>query len=233
LRGVENFQEHFCGRGRINGLEACDPMRMKMRVAAMLTVSLALAAGLAGCRVHVDKDTNGKEKKVQIDTPFGGIHVNTDQTTAADLGLPVYPGAVVAKGDDDHKSADVQLGFGEWKLRVKAVSYETSDSQEKVTDFYKKALGRFGDVITCQDKKAVGTPTVTHEGLSCAYEGKHDNIHIDEGDYHLGNGLELKAGSKRHQHVVGFESPKGSQTRFALVAVDLPAGMDTDSGKSD
>jgi len=34
-----------------------------------------------------------REKKVQVDTPFGGIHVNTDQTSAADLGLPAYPGA--------------------------------------------------------------------------------------------------------------------------------------------
>jgi len=200
----------------------------------MLAVSLALAAGLAGCRIHTDKDANGKEKNVQVDTPFGGIHVNTNQTTAADLGLPVYPGAVAVKDDDEHKSADVQLGFGEWKLRVKAVSYETSDSQEKVTAFYKKALGRFGDVITCQDKSPVGTPTVTHEGLSCSDGGKHAKVQIDQGDYRYGRGgLELKAGSERHQHIVGFESSKGKMNRFALVALDLPADVGSDSGKSD
>jgi len=135
--------------------------------------------------------------------------------------------------DDHHKSADVRMGFGEWELRVKAVSYQTSDSQDKVTAFYKMALGRYGNVITCQGNSPVGTPTITTEGLSCAYEGKHDNIHIDEGDYHLGKGLELKAGSKRHQHVVGFERPSGSQTRFALVAVDLPAIVESGSEKSD
>ena len=67
-----------------------------------LVVSLVLAAGLAGCRIHTEKGANGEDKKVQIDTPFGGIHVNTDQTTAADLGLPVYPGATAVKGDGDH-----------------------------------------------------------------------------------------------------------------------------------
>ena len=203
------------------------------REAISLLAGLALAAGLAGCRVHVDKGANGEDKTVQVDTPFGGIHVNTDQTTAADLGLPVYPGATAVKGDDHHKSADVQMGFGEWQLRVKAVSYQTPDSEEKVTAFYKKALGRYGDVITCQGNSPVGTPAITSEGLSCAYEGKHDNIHIDDGEYHLGNGLELKAGSKRHQHVVGFERPSGSQTRFALVALDLPAVVDSGSEKSD
>ena len=204
----------------------------RTRTAATLAVSLALAAGLAGCRIHTEKGANGEDKKVQIDTPFGGIHVNTDQTTAADLGLPVYPGATLVMDDDHHKSADVQMGFGEWELRVKAVSYQTPDSEEKVTAFYKKALGRYGDVITCQGNSPVGTPAMTTEGLSCADDGKHDNVHIDQG-ITLARDLELKAGSKRHQHIVGFESPKDSQTRFALVALDLPAGVESGSEKSD
>jgi hypothetical protein len=199
-----------------------------------LVVSLVLAAGLAGCRIQTEKGPNGEDKKVQIDTPFGGIHVNTDQTTAADLGLPVYPGATLVKGDGDHKSADVRLGFGEWELRVKAVSYQTSDSEDKVTAFYKKALGRYGDVITCKDKVPVGTPAMTTEGLTCADNGKNSKVHIDQGDYHVGNGgLELKAGSQRHQHIVGFEERKGSNTRFALVALDLPAVVNSESEKSD
>jgi hypothetical protein len=184
----------------------------------------------------VDKDANGQEKNVQVDTPFGGVHVNTDQTSAADLGLPAYPGAVAVTGDDKHKSADVHLGFGEWELRVRAVSYESSDSQEKVTAFYKKALGRYGDVITCQGNSPVGTPIATSEGLTCAEE-KSPKVHVDNGGYNYGysseNNLQLKAGSKRHQHIVGFENPKTGKTRFALVALDLPSGLDKDSGKSD
>ena len=121
-----------------------------VRETVCLVAGLALAAGIAGCRVHVDKDASGQEKTVQVDTPFGGVHVNTDQTSAADLGLPVYPGAQAVADDDKHKSADVHLGFGEWELRVRAVSYATSDSKDQVVSFYKKALGRYGDVIVCQ-----------------------------------------------------------------------------------
>ncbi len=196
-------------------------------------MGLALVFGVAGCRVHVDKDANGNEKRVQVDTPFGGVHVNTDQTSAVDLGLPAYPGALAVRNDDKHKSADVHLGFGEWELRVRAVSYETTDSQQKVVDFYKKALGRFGDVITCQGNSAVGTPAVTHEGLTCNDE-KHGNVQVDQGDYRMGKGnLELKAGSTRHQHIVGFEKSSGGKTRFALVSLDLPAAVESGSGKSD
>jgi hypothetical protein len=203
------------------------------RKPAIVLVCLALAAGIAGCRVHVDKDANGEDKNVQVDTPFGGVHVNTNQTSAADLGLPVYPGAKQVADDDKHKSADVHLGFGEWELRVRAVSFSTPDSKEQVIAFYKKALGRFGDVIVCQGNTAVGSPTSTSEGLTCE-DDKGGNVKIDRSDYGTGkDSIELKAGSKRHQHIVGFEEPKDDQTRFALVALDLPASMDKNSGKSD
>jgi hypothetical protein len=204
------------------------------RTTITLVVSLALAAGMAGCRIQTEKGANGEDKKVQIDTPFGGIHVNTNDTTAADLGLPVYPGATQVMDDDHHKSADVQLGFGEWQLKVKVVSYQTTDSEEKVTAFYKKALGRYGNVITCKDKVPVGTPTITSEGLGCTDDKSNGNVKIDTGNYNFRKSdLELKAGSKRHQHIVGFENPKNSQTRFALVALDLPAEIESGSEKSD
>ncbi len=202
-----------------------------------LVAGSVLAAGIAGCRVSVDKGPNGEDKKVQVDTPFGGIHVNTDETSAADLGLPAYPSADIVKDKDNDKSADIHMGFGEWELRVKVVNYSTSDSQDKVVAFYKKALTRYGDVIACQNGAAVGTPTATSEGLTCSDHGG-PNVNIDDHDKSYGwqsshEGFQLRAGSKRHQHIVGFESSAPGQTRFALVALDLPAAAVGESGKSD
>jgi len=207
---------------------------MKMNTFLIAAAGLATVASLAGCRVRVDKDANGHEKTVQVDTPFGGVHVNTDQISAADLGLPIYPGAQQVRDNDKNKSADVNMGFGQWQLRVRAISYQTSDSQDKVVAFYKKAMSRFGDVITCQENAAVGTPTVTGEGLTCADNGNgHQHFNYDGNDYGgKHNGLQLKAGSKRHQHILGFENPENGQTRFALVSLDLP-NVDNDSDHSD
>src|SRR3569833_1569661 len=137
-----------------------------MRSATCMLIGLALASGMAGCRIHVDKDAAGKDKNVQVDTTFGDVHVNTDQISVVVLCLPVYPGAEVANDKEHDKSADVNMGFGEWTLRVRAVNYSTVDPQDKVVAFYKKALGRYGDVITCQGNAPGGTPAATSEGLT-------------------------------------------------------------------
>jgi hypothetical protein len=200
--------------------------RFFLQAAALGAVVTVLS--ISGCRIHVDKDSKGNEKTVHVDTPFGGVHVNTDQTTASDLGLPVYPGAHSVTDDGKHKSADVHLGFGDWQLRVKAVSYGTGDSRDKVAAFYKKALNRYGDVITCDGNSPVGTPTVTREGLNCS-DGAHGQVKLDNQDFK--QDFQLKAGSKRHQHIVGFENSKGDETRFSLVALDLPANVDNDDKK--
>lgn len=204
---------------------------LKFRSIQLLGVAaaLALAGGISGCRVHVDKSANGEDKSVQVDTPFGGMHVNTGQTTAADLGLPVYPGAQIVADKDQDKSADVHMGFGEWELRVKAVNYATPDSQAQVQQFYKKALGRYGDVISCQGDQAVGSPSSTTEGLTCQDDhGNSAKVKASDQD-----GFALKAGSKRHQHIVAFESSSAGLTRFSLVSVDLPAVLEDGTGKSD
>lgn len=225
------FAEPLNECGRITGKRAIAMVWKTTRNATGLLAGLALAAGMTGCRVHVDKGANGEDKTVQVDTPFGGVHVNTDQVSASDLGLPVYPGAEQVRDKDKDKSADVHLGFGEWELRVRAVNYATSDTQDQVTAFYKKALGRYGDVIVCHGNSPVGTPVSTSEGLTCA-DDKNNHVQIDRKDYGTGkNSVELKAGSRRHQHIVGFEEPRDGKTTFVLVALDLPAGMD--GGKSD
>jgi hypothetical protein len=208
-------------------------MRNQIVSAVSLLAAGALVSGVTGCRMHVDKGANGEDKTVQVDTPFGGVHVNTNQTSASDLGLPAYPGAQIVRDKENDKSADVHLGFGEWELRVKAVTYSTTDSQDKVEAFYKQALGRYGDVIVCQKNAVVGKPAATSDGLTCDDHGKKGSqIQIDESKRDF-EGLQLKAGSERHQHIVGFDSQVDGQTRFALVAIDLPSGADGSSGKKD
>lgn len=187
-----------------------------MRAKQMATVvAIAGTMVMSGCRIESNKQ--GGNDNVRIATPFGGMQVKTDDTTVLEgMGLPGYPGATLVKKDNDHGAADVNMSFGSFHLRVKAASYRTPDSPDKVEAFYRKALGRYGDVIKCSKNQPVGEPTHTTEGLTCDNDNKHVAIDDD-----MSRNLELKAGSKQHQHIVAI-NPDGTGTKLGLVALDLP-----------
>ncbi|HMF53388.1 MAG TPA: hypothetical protein VK593_03500 [Edaphobacter sp.] len=196
--------------------------RQAVVTAAILTMSMA-----SGCRVDTDK--HGDNENVKVATPFGGVQVKTSNTAeAAGTGIPVYPGAELVKKDKDKGSADVNLSFGRFQLRVKATSYATPDSPEKVNAFYRDAMKRFGTVIECNHDQPVGTPTQTEQGLTCSdSEGKHTQVSGD-----ATGKTELKTGSKQHQRIVAID-PEGSGTKFGLVQLDLPGNLSIGRSDSD
>ena len=191
-----------------------------MKAGIMMSLLLAvLLFGATGCNVKVDKSSDGDN--VKIATPFGGIAVNKDQTSAAELGLPAYPGAVTDPSSDGKRSANVDMGFGSFKLRVRVVHYKSADDRAQVLAFYRKALSEYGNVIECVGGKPVGGLSTTREGLTC------DHSDHDHATFHDAGDLQLKAGSTRHQHIVAFGGGS-SPTEFTLIALDLPHGFDND-----
>ena len=181
---------------------------------------LAALFPAAGCRI--EKDSHGDKKDVNIATPFGGMHVKTNDAAPNEaIGLAAYPGAVpVKKNNNNDASADVDMHFGSFQLRVKAATYRTGDSMDKVEAFYRNDLKRYGDVIACRGHAAVGEPTRTMAGLTCE-DNDRRRISVDDSDRK--SDLELKAGSRSHQHIVGLK-PESGGTQFALVALELPTG---------
>ena len=180
---------------------------------------------MSGCRV--DTNRQGDNENVKVATPFGGVQVKTNGAMNVEgIGLPVYPGAeLVKKKDKDHGSADVNLSFGKFQLRVKAANYRTPDDPERVSAFYKDAMRKYGAVIECNHDQPVGTPTQTDEGLTCSDGDKrHDSVSAN-----ASGKTELKTGSKQHQHIVAIE-PEGSGTKFGLVALDLPGNLSIGDG---
>ncbi len=178
---------------------------------------------LAGCHVSTNHHVNGDN--VQVSTPFGSVHVKTDDdANVAGLGLTTYPGAVPVKEHDGKKNdaADINLNFGDFHLGVKAASFQTSDSPDKVEAFYRKDMARYGDVLECEGNKTVGQPTHTAQGLTCR-DNDHNNHEIHVSDDH--DHPELRAGSPEHQHIVGIE-PRDGGTKIGLVALDLPGHHD-------
>jgi hypothetical protein len=193
---------------------------MNRRISLMTSALLLLP--LAGCMVQSRKSANGDD--VNISTPLGGMSVKTDSASVQNkLGLPLYPGAELEKKKgDDNGSADVNMNFGAFHLRVLAMGFTSPDNPGKVSDFYRKALSQYSDVIVCRKKQPVGTPVKTGLGLTCADDNK---VHAEATDSDDSGETELKAGSPSRQHIVSFKA-EGTGTKFGLVSLELPRSDD-------
>jgi hypothetical protein len=175
-------------------------------IGALALVSLLL---LPACSINAKKGQNGEDKKVDISTPIGGIHVSKD-ADAGDVGLPVYPGARPKQenaGND--KSANVNIsGFG-FGLKVVALEYESDDAPDKVLSFYKDELKKYGNVLVCR---------TGHLDINTDLKTKNENSHELTCESSSGSNTELKVGTKENQHIVAVE-PQGKGTDFSLVYV--------------
>ncbi len=182
---------------------------------ALVTVVMLLLLG--ACSVNVnDKDKNNE--KVDIQTPFANLKVNTGEK-AADNGIPVYPGAHLRPADNgDSHSANINLGATGFGLKVIAAEYETDDSPDKVKAFYEDKMKHFGATLTCKG----------HNGGSDV----HMSVHGENKDKSLscsdssGEGWEIKAGTSDDERLVSIE-PHGSGTRFGTVMIQTHGKQDT------
>ena len=168
---------------------------------------------VTACSINVKKDEQGQDKNVDINTPFGGIHVN-ENADVRDTGLPVYAGSRQKKKDDsgDEKSANVNISTSAFGLKVVAVEYESDAAPGKLVAYYKNELKRYGNVLECHT-----------EGGHDTYEGNSDELKC-EGNNN-GNTVELKVGTKSNEHLVSIK-PQGKGSDFALVYVRT-RGKDT------
>lgn len=146
------------------------------------------------------------------------VHANS-HATAKDIGLPVYPGATPFKDkDSDSSSADLLLLMNSFHFSLKAASFVTTDSPDRVLAFYRKPLAKFGEVLECDHGKPVGSLTVTKSGLTCG-NGKSGNVSVNgSGD----SGHELRAGTPDQFQIVGIDSAENGKTKFGLVSLVLP-----------
>jgi hypothetical protein len=176
-----------------------------------LLAAIAILALLPACSINVKKNQEGEDKKVDIETPIGGIHVS-ENADVRDTGLPVYPGAKEKQKDNsnDSKQANVNISGPGFGLKVVAIEYTSDDPPQKLLDFYRDQLKKYGNVLECHTDK--------HSGDISTDIGKKKDSHelSCEGDH--GKNVELKAGTRENQHIVAIE-PKDKGSDFALVYV--------------
>src|ERR1700704_1201396 len=74
------------------------------------------------------------------------------QATSKEVGLPVYLGAKPHK-DEKEDSPSVQMGIwgSTFGFKLAVMKLESTDAPEKIAEFYKKALAKYGTVLNCSD----------------------------------------------------------------------------------
>jgi len=157
----------------------------------------ALLAGICGCKI--EKKGEGAHKQVDIETPVGSLHVNT-QVDPGDIGMDVYPGATRAEDEEGKHGANVVIDSSLFGAKVVAIKYRSNDPPGKVLDFYRKQLKAYGDVTECD-----GSVTFVHGNMHCAETGSRDETN-------------LVSGTEERYHVVSVK-PDGGGSKFTLVYI--------------
>jgi len=191
----QNWQRARVGGGGLAGVRRLGAFCAVLGAAALISASSAQAGG--GNRGTQDKDGAG--------VTF------SKQATAKDVGLPTYPGSRAHK-DEKEDSSSVQMGLwgGAFGFKLAVMKMESNDAPEKIAEFYKKALAKYGTVLNCSDtSKAPGGKDKDESSnkLTC------DDDKPEKG------GLVFKAGTKEKQHVVAIQQ-NGAGSLFQLVYVE-------------
>jgi hypothetical protein len=138
--------------------------------------------------------------------------IEAGRATVADIGLPLYPGAL-PQVDKPGDEAGARLGLwgGSFGFRMVVVKLASRDSLDQVAAFYRQALGRYGTVLDCSAGSArrAEAPATDRQALRC-----------DTDDAKAGTGT---AGGNQAAQIV-FKV--GRKSAFRLVALKaVPDGV--------
>jgi len=133
------------------------------------------------------------------------------QATPKEVGLPAYPGAKLHK-DEKEDSPAVQMGLwgSTFGFKLAVMKMESNDAPEKIAEFYKKALSKYGTVLDCSDP--------SRKAADKDKAGSVNRLECDDDKPEKG-GLVFKAGTKEKQHVVAIQT-NGQGSLFQLVYVE-------------
>jgi hypothetical protein len=191
------------------------------RVFIVLAISTVLA--LAGCNINVKKEGEGEEKKVDIDTPLGALHVAKD-ADVRDIGLPVYPGARRKEqtSDGDENNAHINISTSLFGIKVVAIEFLSDDTPEKLVAYYNDQLKKYGSVLECHTSHL-------HIGSNMnGVDTSGDTKKLKCGDDQNGKTVELKVGTDQNQHIVSIKpADDGKGSDFGLVYIQMRGGKDT------
>lgn len=182
-----------------------DSRAMLRFYAALLALLLSAALPLAA---QDQKDSQ------QSDNDKDSIGFNLGKNASAkDVGLPIYPGSRRHQdSSDDSPALNMGLWGGSSGFKLFVLKMESSDAPDKVANFYRKALAKYGTVLDCTN--APPSTATTDESNK-----KSSKVLTCEDEKPKAGQISLKSGTKGKEHAVGIQA-NGSGTLYQLVYVE-------------
>ena len=190
-------------------------LALNLAAAIMVLILLvAVAVPAADAQDQSNPDKSSKNDNISASFDLG------KDASAKDVGLPLYPGSHRHQDSKDD-SASLNMGFsgGSSGFKMAMLKMDSTDSPDKIAAFYRKALAKYGKVLTCSGPGAEASADASKDSakstdLSC------DHNKPDQSE------IELKAGTKQNQPVVGIKL-EGAVTTYQLVYIETH-GLDDD-----
>jgi hypothetical protein len=174
-----------------------------------LLLGLACFVMVTGCSITTHDKGNGKKDDVDIRTPFGSLSVKEGNSNVKDTGMALYPGAHEQKDSgDDHHSANVNISSSLFGLKVVAMKFASDDPSDKVLDFYRKEMGKYGKVVDCTGGFNMNFHHHDKDAEVTCNNDSHDHDYKEE----------LKVGTENNQRIMAVK-PKDNGSEFTLVYV--------------
>ena len=188
---------------------------IRERPITLLPLLAALAAVLLAGKPAASQHSKDSGKSTKGSHSIGLMA--SDEAGAREVGLPIYPGAREHKDkSDDTPAAQLGLWGGSSGFKLVVLRMESNDPPGKVAAFYRKALGKYGKVLTCPDS-SVSSGTAKPSGEKNNGK-KKEELDCDDTNP-KSREVEFKAGSEASQHIVAIE-PNGAGTAFSLLYME-------------
>lgn len=176
--------------------------------------SLALTFALAVCigSLAVAQKSENQDKALTVESPVGDLHIGPD-ADAKKIGLPLYPGARLAKRSadgDKNDQANLSILTDTFGMNLLVAKYESEDPPEKILDFYREKMKKYGKVLECHS-------TNDNTGIHAGDDQRGSKPLSCEGG-NTGPVRELKVGTEDNAHIMALEESGNSKgTTFSLV----------------
>ena len=178
------------------GRRSCWARPWMRGTALVMVVSWVGAVGVLSARAQ-EKDSAGL--------------IVSGNAGAKEVGLPIYPGAKPHKDkDNDSPAAQIGMWGSSFGFKLAVMKMESADAPDKIAEFYRKALAKYGRVLNC--------PGVSTESSGKDKSASSNSLDCGDDKPDPG-GMLLKAGTKEKQHIVGIK-PNGQGSLFQLLYLE-------------